>query len=232
MKDLSNEERNLLYCYTVNPMIPKLITARIPIINEWKLKWYNPRYQTMKYHEYDAMIHINKNEELIKDLTHIGILHYDVYFNKESVNDILKGLEENSQKIYYIMYRQNDQLFFTYEQLDNICKYMSLKLNMNIDVNKIWDKGWISEALSVVPIKVFNKFCNFLYDNQFELEGFLSNNSWGLMNKIQHRMCGFIERLWGIYLVSTGLPFEQMNIIHDWDRYEHKHVYNRNNNLI
>lgn len=232
MKELDDEEKSLLYCYTVNPMIPKLITAKIPRIDEWKLKWYNPRYQTLKYHEYGPMIHIYNNKELTENLTHIGILHYDVYFYKNSIHNILEDLQQTPQKIYYIMYRQNNTLYFTNEQLKYICEYMSLKLNMNIDADKIWKDGWISEALSIVPIDIFNKFCNFLYSNQYEIETLLTSNKWGLMNDVKHRMCGFVERLWGIYLVFCNLPLEKMNIIHDWDRYDHKHIYNRDNDLI
>jgi hypothetical protein len=232
MKELSDEEKSLLYCYTVNPMVPKLISAKIPIINEWKLKWYQPRYQTLKYHEYGGMLHIYKNLELRENLTHIGILHYDVFFNKNSVNDILEELKETPNKIYYIMYRESDKLYFTKEQLKYITEYMSTKLNMNIDVEKVWNEGWISEALSIVPIEIYNTFCEFLDKNHYEIEDFLTSNKWGLMNEVKHRMCGFVERLWGIYLVSCNLQLEKMNIIHDWDRYDHKHIYNRDNDLI
>jgi hypothetical protein len=44
------------------------------------------------------------------------------------------------------------------------------------------------------------------------------------MNTVKHRLCGFTERLWGMYLMSLNMPLKQMNIVHDREFYEHAHL--------
>jgi len=221
---LSENERNDLICYTVREDVPKFIYPGIKTIQEWKLPWHTNRYQTLQYYEYGAMVHLMKNEYLIKDLTHIGLLHYDVIFNKNSINNIKNELIINPNQIYYIMYRDKNTLYFTKENLNNLCKYMSDKLEINIDSEHIWNNGWISEALSVTPKDVFLKFANYILNNQYDFEDILRNNRWGIMNNVKHRPCGFVERMWGIYLVSLGLPLKKMDVLHDWESYVHEHL--------
>jgi hypothetical protein len=105
---------------------------------------------------------------------------------------------------------------------------MSERLNITINPNNIWQNGWISEALSVTPVEVFKKFGNYIIDNQKDIEDILLTNRWGIMNHINHRVCGIIERMWGFYLVSIGNTLEKMNVEHDWDSYTHKHQTEEN----
>jgi hypothetical protein len=215
---LSKEEREKVYCYAVNSVVPKLITAKIKIINEWQLPWYSSRYQTLKYFEYGMIPHCVKNPTLTDGLSHIGFLPYDVLFGENSINDMIKKLETESNTIFYVTHRK-DALYFTREQLSYITDYLSPKLGVVFDPNKIWNDGWISEALSVTPIDVFKKFGEFLLKYQYDMENMLSTNRWGLMSTTTHRLCGLTERFWGMYLVSCGLPLERMNVEHDHDYY-------------
>jgi hypothetical protein len=231
VQNLTKDERQKVYCYAVNASVPKLFTAPLKRINEWELAWHDNRYQVLQYYEYGAIVHCIKNLELIEGLTHIGLLHYDVLFKKNSVNNLITKLDETSDKIFYIMYRQNDVLYFTKEQLKYIADYLSPKLNVNIDVDKVWNEGWISEALSVTPISIFKNFGEFLLKYQYDIEDILNKNRWGLMNTVKHRLCGFTERLWGIYLVSCGMSLEKLEIEHDWDAYQHKHLVDKENYL-
>ena len=105
---------------------------------------------------------------------------------------------------------------------------MNEKLDMNINPNNIWKNGWVSEALSVTPVEVFKKFGNFIINNRTEIEDILLKNRWGIMNSKDHRICGLIERMWGIYLFSYGLPLTKMNIEHDRGSYVHKHITEKN----
>lgn len=43
------------------------------------------------------------------------------------------------------------------------------------------------------------------------------------MNRVNHRVCGIVERMWGFYLASQQIPQVQLDVIHDWDSYIHKH---------
>ena len=92
-----------------------------------------------------------------------------------------------------------------------------------MDSDYIWNNGWISEAISLTPKNVFLKFANFIYDNKSDVENILIDNKWGIMNNINHRICGLVERMWGFYLMNCNLPMQKMNVIHDWDFYVHKH---------
>jgi hypothetical protein len=222
--ELSDEEKDMIYCYAVRPDVSKiLVDKRIKRINEWELPWHDSRYQTLQYYEYGAMIHLYKNPNLVEDLTHIGILHYDTIFLKNSVNSIISELESNPNQIFYINKTSKEWLYFSKDQLNNICDLMRKSLDMEVNADYIWENQWIREALSVTPKDVLLKFGKFLYESQYEIEDILKNNRWGIMNKVFHRPCGFSERLFGIYLMSLKLPENKMNIIHDWDSYYHDH---------
>jgi len=224
---LTEEERANIYCYAVGKTKIKNITAKVKIINEWQLPWHDNRYQFLQYYEYGTLPHLTKNLQLTEGLTHVGMLHNDVLFHKNSVNDIYEILEDNPNTIFYIVKRKNDVLYFNKYQLSQIANWMEPKLEITIDVEKIWNDGWISESMAVAPKEVFIKFGQFLLDNQFEMESMLATNKWGLMDKVKHRNCGFAERLWGIYLMSCGMHVEKMNVDHDHDNYEHAHLIDK-----
>ena len=235
MKDLTEEEKKSLVCYSVQPSVLKMITTKIPIINEWQLPRYDQRYQTLKYYEYGTFPHLLNNDYLIKDLTHVGIMHYDVAFPKDSINDIYKSFEENPNKICYVTKRKiKDSSYFTIDQFTEICNYLNKNLELDININEAWEGDWISEALSVVPIEVYRKFGEFILKNQYDIENILNTNRWGIMNYVKHRICGFIERLWGIYLVylvHEGYQLEQLSIVHEHGKYNHAHLVDKQNFL-
>ena len=221
--NLDNNELETIYCYAIQKKIKKNITDKIKTINEWDLEWNDYQYQTKQYYEYGAIVHLLKNPDLIKNCTHIGLLHYDIIFNVNSLKDVETNLCNNKDMIHYQCIRPNNQLLLTKHQLNMICKFLSDKLHISIDPDYIWTNGWVSEALSVTPKEIFLKFGQFLFDNKTEIENMLINNMWGLMQTTNHRICGFVERMWGIYLMSLNMKMEKLNIIHDRDFYEHQH---------
>lgn len=225
---LSDDEIKHIKCYAVQKSVSKNITPRVDVINEWELEWNDYSYQTKQYYEYGTIIHLIKNPELIDGLSHVGLLHYDVLFKKDSVNEILDSIDKNKNQIFYQRIRQVEDLYLSPEHLIGICEFMNSKLNMKISAENIWNNGWISEALSVTPVDVFKKFGNFIIENRTEIEEILLKNKWGIMNHINHRICGIVERMWGIYLKSYGLPLVKMNIEHDWNSYVHKHQTEEN----
>jgi hypothetical protein len=228
INNLSDSEVDTVKCYAVQKSVPKKITPRVEVINEWELDWNDYSYQSKQYYEYGTIIHLINNPHLIENLTHIGLLHYDVLFNENSVNDILESISNNPNQIFYQRIRHINDLYLSRYHLVEICNFMNEKLEMNISADNIWDNGWISEALSVTPVDVFKKFGNFILDNRNEIEDILLKNRWGIMDHINHRICGIIERMWGIYLISYGLTLTKMNIEHDWDSYVHKHQTEEN----
>ena len=224
---LIKEESSNVYCYAVGKSKLKLITAKVKRINEWELPWHDNRYQFLQYYEYGTLPHLVKNPQLTEGLTHIGMLHNDVLFYENSVNDLYSKLEKNPNTIFYIVKRQNDVLYFNKQQLSEIINWLEPKLNITIDPDKIWNDGWISESMAIAPKEIFTRFGEFLLKYQFEIESILATNKWGLMDSVKHRNCGFTERLWGIYLVSCGMPIERMNVDHDHDNYEHAHLIDK-----
>jgi hypothetical protein len=227
-QNLDDESLKLLKAYYVRKSIPKEITLDIDHINEWDLPWNEYSFQKKQYYEYATIIHLTKNIDLIKDLTHIGLLHYDVIFQNNSIDEIISGLNYNANQIFYQCLRGPNDLYFNTNEFLGICNFMSQKLNMIINPRLIIEKGWISEAMSVVPIDVFTRFGNFLIDNHQEIEDILISNRWGIMNSVNHRICGIVERMWGMYLVNCGMELNKMNIVHDWDYYNHHHLQDQN----
>jgi len=224
---LTPEEKDHLICYSVNRSVLKMFQTKLPVINEWEFPWYTSHFQLRQYFEYSSIVHLYKNPELLEGLTNVGLMHYDMLFPKNSINLIREQLENNSQQIIYVI-KRNDSLYFTDNQLDKICEYLNKRLDINSSPSKINESGWISEALSVVPVEIFKRFGKFLLDHYLDIENILITNRWGIMDTCNHRVCGIIERFWGIYLVSCGLPLVQSDIVHDWDYYKHAHLEQKN----
>lgn len=225
IENLTPEEIDDIVCYNVQKRVYKNISSLIKNqINEWELPWNLYEFQQKQVYEYGAIIHLFKNQHLVKDLTHIGILHYDVIFNNNSIKKIKSEIENISDTIFYQKIRPKEQLSLSFFEVSKLCEFMSERLGQYIDPNIPWEKGWISESLSVTPKNVFLKFAEFLYLYINDIENILKNNIWNIMNHCPHRMCGIIERMWGFYLVNQNLPLKQMDIIHDWDSYSHEHM--------
>jgi hypothetical protein len=227
ISNLTPDEIDHLLCYSVNRSVLKMFQTKLPIINEWELPWYSSHYQNHQYYEYGTIIHAIKNPHLLEGLSNVGLMHYDMIFPANSINNIQSEIEKNPQQIFYVV-KRNDALYFTDKQLSEVCNYLNSRLGINSSVKSIKESGWISEALSIVPVEIFKNFGQFLLDNYLDIENMLIKNRWGIMDNCNHRVCGIIERFWGIYLVSCGLPIVQTNIIHDWDYYKHEHLTQKN----
>jgi hypothetical protein len=223
ISQVENDFLSLIKCYAVVPDVPKIITNKVEVINEWDLMWYDKTFQENQFFEYSAIAHLYKNPKYIEGLTHIGLLHSDVLFPEGYLGKLLESLDMNPQKILYNRKLKKEHLYMTENQHHNISKFMSDRLDMNIDSSKIWNGEWVSEALSIVPIDIFLKFGEFLVNYKQEIENILLFNKWGVMDTTNHRICGFVERMWGGYLVSHDLSFEKMLIVHDHDSYFHAH---------
>jgi hypothetical protein len=224
IEQLTNQELESITCYEIQKKVEKNISSLVKKnVKEWELPWNSFDYQTRQYYEYGTMVHLLKNEYLIKNSTHIGLFHYDIVFNVNSINQVKENLEVIPDTIFYQKLRNKEDLYLTEYEMAKICEFMNEKLKMEIKYENILSSGWISEALSITPKSVFIKFANFILENKEEIENILIRNRWGIMNNIKHRICGIIERMWGFYLVSCDLPLKQMNVIHDWNSYTHKH---------
>jgi hypothetical protein len=225
VENLTPSEIECITCYNVQKKVTKQISSLIKNeINEWELPWNLYDFQKKQVYEYGTMVHLYKNPNILDGITHVGILHYDVVFNKGSVDDIQRTISTVPDTIFYQKIRTREQLSLSFFEVSKLCEFMSERLGQHIDPNIPWESGWISESLSVTPKEVFLKFAEFLHDYINDIENILRNNIWNIMNHCPHRMCGIIERMWGFYLVNQNLPLKQMNIIHDWDSYNHEHM--------
>jgi hypothetical protein len=228
VESLSEEDLKKVKCYAIQKKVPKSITDKIDTLNEWEMEWNDYKYQEKQYYEYGAIAHLTKNPKMTEGLTHVGLLHYDVKFGKESISKMEESLSKNPNKIYYNCIRGVQDLYLTQEHFLGICDFMTRRLGVTIDPNHIIKTGWVSEALSVTPIAVFNHFGKFLVNHGHEIEDILISNRWGIMNHINHRICGIVERMWGFYLISLKYEMEKMEIEHDWDFYQHQHHQEKN----
>lgn len=226
---LDENEIKTIYCYKIQKKVPKNISFLISNhIKEWELPWNDYRYQAKQYYEYGAMIHLLNNPSLISEATHIGLFHYDIIFNKNSIKSVCDKIKENRETIFFQKKRGVEDLYLSPYELRKICEFMSKRLKMNIDPVIIRENGWFSEALSITPKHIFLQFASYLQDNYAEIENILIDNNWGIMNSIKHRVCGIVERMWGFYLMSHTIEKQQLDVIHDWDSYIHKHISEQN----
>lgn len=225
LDNLSEEELTSISCYAVQKKVPKQISSKISVLyEEWNLPWNDYSYQTKQYYEYGTIAHLYNNQHIVSKNTHIGILHYDVLFEKNSVNEIQDYLSNNPDTIFYQMIRPYEQLSLLDYEFNKLCEYMSSRLGVYINPSNIKQNGWISESLSVTPKEIFLNFGEFLLYHKHEIETILKNNVWGIMNHCPHRICGIVERMWGFYLMSLPNEKKKMNIIHDWYSYNHHHM--------
>jgi hypothetical protein len=226
--DLSDAELKHVYSYCVQKNVPKKLPEKLQTVKEWELPWNDFEYQQKQFYEYCAIAHLTKNEELLKDITHVSILHWDVRFNKDSVNRTIKELKEEPNTIYYEMIIP-DYLYLSKIEISHICHFMSEKMNTLVDPNVIFESGWIPHCLSIVPIDIFKRFGNYLLDYKKDIIEILTENRWGIMNTRNHKICGIVERMWGFYLISQrNMNFKRMNIVHETKYYEHKHMTEQN----
>jgi hypothetical protein len=228
IEELDENELKTIFSYTVQKNVLKTITQKVQQINEWELPWNDYSYQQKQFYEYGTIVHLLQNPQLIENTSHIGLFHYDVKFKKNSINQVINQLSENPNTIFYQKKRENNELFMPKSVLKELCVFINEKLSINSNFEKIWNDGWISEALSITPREDFLKFGQFLLDNKLEIESLLVNNKWGIMNSNRHRVCGLVERMWGIYLVSLDKQLFQLDIDHDWYSYTHQHLKEKN----
>lgn len=230
VESLSNEELETITSYNIQKKIKKNIDKKIKYhLNEWDLSWNDPSYQLKQYYEYSIFPHLFKNQELIQNNTHIGVFHYDIIFQSNAIENTTHHLNKNPNTIFYQRIRNKKDLYLTEYEVNELCSFLKSKIpNTYFDPNKIWENGWVSECLSIVPKKIALEFGKFLFENKKEIESILLENKWGIMNNINHRICGIVERMWGFYLVSCGLITKKIDIIHDWDSYQHKHTEEKN----
>jgi hypothetical protein len=227
VEQLTDSELQYVKAYCVQKKVPKSIPNKVKIINEWELPWNNFEYQKKQYYEYGAIAHLTNNISETENLTHIGLLHWDVKFNKNSVNEIVDILNKEPNTIFYELILK-DYLYLSEFEIINICEFMSEKMNIHVDPGTVFTKGWVSHSLSIVPIEVFKRFGKYLTDYKNEIEEILTKNRWGIMNTQNHRICGLVERMWGFYLMSQECNFKKMNIDHESAYYEHKHMTEAN----
>jgi hypothetical protein len=226
VQQLTKTEQQALCCYQIQKKVPKNITHLVTDrICEWELPWNDYNFQRKQYYEYGTIIHLYKNQHLLKNITHVGLLHYDIICNKDSINDISVQLTKEPNTIFYQMNRPRNQMSLLDYEYQKLCEFMSCRLNIKVDPTYIIQNGWISEAMSVTPVNIFLRFGEFLYNSFTDIEDILTNNIWGIMNHCPHRICGIVERMWGFYLVSLQLPLIKMNIDHDWNSYNHTHMF-------
>jgi len=221
---LSPEEKNKICCYAVNQSHSKRISPNVNVINEWDLNNYDSIYQDYQYYEYSFIAHSFLNQSLTNNLSHIGLLHYDVAFDPGSVNRIIKEFESNPNQIQYMFYiRDPKSLYMSRTALDNICQFMSSKLKLFINSNHIWNEGFIGYSMAIAPVHIFQNFGKFMAENHEEIEDIIRTDKWSINEYGQHRPCGLVERMWGFYLLSTGLPLKKISgIIHDSSPYTQK----------
>lgn len=99
---LTPEEREHVIAYIVNEHFPKdwaQFSGLVHPICEFSLENYNPKYQYIKYFEYGTIAHIYLNE-CLRD-THVGILHSDIVFEEDSVNEMLEEFNRRPDTIFY-----------------------------------------------------------------------------------------------------------------------------------
>jgi len=232
VENLTEQERKSVCAYIVNERYPKdenNFSDKVEHIKEYELPVYNKHFQEIKYLEYSLLPHVFLNPLLTEGLTHIGMLHSDISFQNNSIKDIILDLEQDPNQIFYNTFfgpLQNPDggpLYLSPEQVYKICDYTSIKMKKYINPLSVLHTGWIGSQC-IAPIKVFWEFGKFMQENYKEMEEILLLDKWDLQSyPDKHSPCGFIERIWGFYLVSLNMPIKRMRIDHIRENFSHEH---------
>lgn len=228
---LKPEERSQIWAYIVNENFPKdynRFTGLVSHVREYGLTKYNPRYQQKAYFEYGTIAHIYLNESL-RD-THVGILHSDIVFEEGSVNEMLEEFDRRPDTIFYQTFfgpqlhpETLHPLYLTEKEAHLLGNYLAIRMQIPTNVDRVLRDGWIG-GMAAGPLDIFLRFGEFLEMYSEEMEQILAEDRWHLQTwPGKHTICGIIERMWGIYLMSLGLPIKRMRIHHEQKQYQHDH---------
>lgn len=228
---LSEAERNHVISYIVNESYPKdhsRFSALVSQVNEYELERYNPKYQLNNYYEYGAIAHVYLNESL-RD-SHVGILHSDIVFECNSINEMIEALTNEPDTIFYNTFFgpfadkvTQHPYYLSYDEVHLLCNYLTERIGLYINTSRVLTTGWVG-GMSAGPVDVFIHFGEFMERYTDELEDILNTDAWHLQTYPgKHTICGIIERLWGFYLVSLNYPLKYMRIRHEQNKYEHDH---------
>ena len=228
---LKPEERSQIWAYIVNENFPKdynRFTGLVSHVREYGLTKYNPRYQQKAYFEYGTIAHIYLNESL-RD-THVGILHSDIVFEEGSVNEMLEEFDRRPDTIFYQTFFGPElhpetlhPLYLTEKEAHLLGNYLAIRMQIPTNVDRVLREGWIG-GMAVAPLDVFLCFGEFLENYSPDLEEIVEKDKWDLQTwPGKHTICGIIERMWGMYLMSLGMQLRPMRIRHEQNQYQHDH---------
>ena len=228
---LKPEERSQIWAYIVNENFPKdynRFTGLVSHVREYGLTKYNPRYQQKAYFEYGTIAHIYLNESL-RD-THVGILHSDIVFEEGSVNEMLEEFDRRPDTIFYQTFfgpqlhpETLHPLYLTEKEAHLLGNYLAIRMQIPTNVDRVLRDGWIG-GMAAGPLDIFLRFGEFLEMYSEEMEQILAEDRWHLQTwPGKHTICGIIERMWGMYLMSLGMQLRPMRIRHEQNQYQHDH---------
>lgn len=231
IKDLTLQECKHVAAYIVNENFPKdysRFSGFVSHVREFELPKYNLKYQANKYFEYGTIAHIYLNE-CLRD-THVGILHSDIVFEEDSVNEMLEEFNCRPDTIFFQTFFGPElhpetlhPLYLTEKEAHLLGNYLAIRMQIPTNVDRVLRDGWIG-GMAAGPLDIFLRFGEFLETYSEELEQILAEDRWHLQTwPGKHTICGIIERMWGIYLMSLGLPIKRMRIRHEQKQYQHDH---------
>lgn len=231
-QDVSQDHLEKVKGYLVKKPIPKTIynLKEKNILREWELDWNDFFYQKNIFCEYSFFPHAYKNHLFGSE--YIGLYHSDVKFTDYFFDEI----ERADGKTIFLpesTFCKNESFwYFNEKETASICEYMSNKMNMNIKFDNIKKYGWPSCCLGTGPSYIFSEFGKFIAENGKEIFDNLFNGKFFIESKY-HRICGLIERMWGIYIMNSPLQLKISNsIIHESYLYTQAHWNLKHNDKL
>jgi hypothetical protein len=96
-ENLTPEEFSHFIFVAANEAIPKVYPTdpKYNIIKEWELPIYDPELQKQKYDENSVIRHVYLNK-LHEGMSHVGFCQYDMYFKKNSINNVKTEMHPDS----------------------------------------------------------------------------------------------------------------------------------------
>jgi len=204
------ECKRWLRWYAVNEGIEKKIPDWMPedcLIEEYKLRVYDPLYQISKSYQNSTFFHLFWNQELLKE-KYIGFAQYDMRIQPDGFRNAVRLMEKQND-LCFVMYCYPFQAMFTNFSPDDFEKFIVKPYNTFYGTKHtlmdLHDKPLPLLHTFILPKWFFLHMMRFVEENHV--------NVWRMLKFDPRHYAGTMERVFAICIVFGMLEGKFSDIL-------------------
>ena len=206
------EQRDIVVMYGVNENIKKQSPGDLL---EYNLPIYEPKWQAQGYCQTSCLWHVYKNK-LHKDLDYIGFCQYDMKFEKDTIDILLKEMNENT--IFYSYMFKGGQAFGGHVNWDLIFEEYSKFHGKDVKKEFLQNVEVPLLHTFVIPAEMFERMMDWV---SHYMDNGLVHNYPGPMSQSE-----LSERIFSLFLgveyATKNLVYKELHMPHMWPMYHNK----------